>query len=113
MAHVDDSGAAEPDRITIAAIVHAAGQGLLTTVEAGLLINRLHAHATRSPSSIQDSHPAVGYERTGNLSQINPTGQFDDRVFSPPQPDRDPRAMVLPAPGFSLFAKGFWPAQMG
>lgn len=44
MAHVDDSGITELDRITIAAVVRVAGWGLLGVAEAGLLIDRLRAH---------------------------------------------------------------------
>lgn len=53
MAHVDDSGLTELDRITIAAVVRVAGSGLLSAAEAGLLIDRLRAH-----------HP--GYDRRGH-----------------------------------------------
>ena len=72
MAHTENSELAEPDRITIAAVVRAAEWGLLNAVEAGLLIDRLHAHPTTSPSPTQNGRPSGVGGHPGNLSPVGP-----------------------------------------
>jgi hypothetical protein len=55
MTRVDAVESVELQRITVAAIARAASRGLLTSVEAGLLIDRILVPATPSPLSTQDS----------------------------------------------------------
>ncbi len=57
MAHGDNSGLAERDRITIAAVVRAAGRGLLSAAEAGVLIDRIRAQPTTPPAQIGELRP--------------------------------------------------------
>jgi hypothetical protein len=64
MAH---SGIADRDRIKIAAVVRAAGRGLLSAAEAEVLIERIRARTTTPPPE------------TGISSRQVLIGQFDDR----------------------------------
>lgn len=72
MAHLDDARIAKLDQITIDAVVRAAGRGLLTTTEAGLLINRIHTRLARSLSSIPDSPAPEDGRRTGSRPPVDP-----------------------------------------
>jgi hypothetical protein len=66
MALVDVPGSAEFHPSTVAIILRAARLGLFTTAEAGLLIDRVHAHTITLPLSIQDSN-STGAGQTGSL----------------------------------------------
>lgn len=52
-----DAGIAEPQQSLATAIRHAAQQGWLTAADAGLLIDRVLAHAAVPPLPIEDSQP--------------------------------------------------------
>lgn len=54
------AGILEPHRSTVAAILRATHQGLFTTAEAELLIDRIRTHVTTFPSSTGDSLRAMG-----------------------------------------------------
>lgn len=62
---VPDAGIAEPQQSAVTAIRRAAQQGWLTAAHAGLLIDRVHAHAAAPPLPIEDSQspPATGTPR--------------------------------------------------
>lgn len=67
MAHPDQSpitapvaGIAEPHQSAVTAVLHAALQGVFSAAEADLLIERIRARATPSPSPINDGlHPPI------------------------------------------------------
>jgi hypothetical protein len=74
MTSVDVAGSIRLQQITVAAIARAAGRGLFTAAEAGLLIDRIHAQSTTPPPSIQDSQqPGVG-EHPRSQAPIDPDG---------------------------------------
>jgi hypothetical protein len=72
MAYVDDATISKLDQVTIDAVVRAAGRGLLTTTEAGLLINRIHTRPARSLSSTPDSPAPEDGRRTGSRPSVDP-----------------------------------------
>jgi hypothetical protein len=74
MAYVDDSGITQLDRITIAAVVRAAGWGLLSAAEARLLIDRLRTHPTTPPSPTQYSSRSGVGGRPGSSVPVSPEG---------------------------------------
>ncbi len=59
-------------QITFAAIVRAAGRGLLTAAEAGMLIDGIRAQATTSPPSIQDIRPTGVGEQPRSHAAVDP-----------------------------------------
>jgi hypothetical protein len=61
------TGIAEPHQSAVTTIRRAALQGVFSTAEADLLIERLRAHAIPSPSPISDSLPPLnGPNRTSS-----------------------------------------------
>jgi hypothetical protein len=71
MTNGEVAGITTLQQITVAAIVRAAGRGLLTATEARLLIDRIEDHNTTPTPSIQDSHPTGVGERTRDHALVD------------------------------------------
>lgn len=65
-------GIPEPHRSTVAAILRATQQGLFTTAEAELLIDRIRTHVTTFPSSTGDSLLAMGSKHMSGTLPVSP-----------------------------------------
>jgi hypothetical protein len=74
MTSVDVAGSTRLEQITVAAIARAAGRGLFTAAEAGLLIDRIHAGSTIPPPSIQDTQRSGPGEHPRGQAPIDPDG---------------------------------------
>jgi hypothetical protein len=72
MTNVDVAGTTRLQQITVAAIVRAAGRGLFTAAEAGVLIDRIRAQATTPLPSIQDSQLTAVREQPRSHAPVDP-----------------------------------------
>lgn len=82
MAQIGYPGIAKSDRVMIAALVRAAGYGLLSAAEAGSLIDQMRAHQTTASSSARAGRPPGpnGHSGHSGHGQTSPSVRPDRTV---------------------------------
>jgi hypothetical protein len=74
MTNVDAAGSTRLQQITVTAIARAAGRGLFTAAEAGVLIDRIRAKAAAPLSATQDSQSSGLGEHSDGHAPGDPDG---------------------------------------